>query len=104
MADKDQAIRERAYRIWEEEGRPEGRHADHWSQAESEVHEGIVAEGAQGGQGTELTRTDQAEAPAAEAAGEIHEASDAVGTARRLSQGDELSPNPTDRSGQEKRG
>ncbi len=30
--------RERAYRIWEEEGRPEGRHLDHWQRAE-EQHE-----------------------------------------------------------------
>jgi hypothetical protein len=30
MTDEDQPIREQAYRIWEEEGRPEG-HADrHW--------------------------------------------------------------------------
>ncbi|WP_448206624.1 DUF2934 domain-containing protein [Azospirillum sp. sgz302134] len=26
-------IRERAYEIWEREGRPEGRHAEHWDQA-----------------------------------------------------------------------
>ncbi|NTJ66561.1 DUF2934 domain-containing protein [Agrobacterium rhizogenes] len=30
--------RERAHRIWEEEGRPEGRHLDHWQRAE-EQHE-----------------------------------------------------------------
>lgn len=26
-------IRQRAYEIWEQEGRPEGRHAEHWEQA-----------------------------------------------------------------------
>jgi hypothetical protein len=26
--------RERAYAIWEQEGRPDGRHLDHWEQAE----------------------------------------------------------------------
>jgi Protein of unknown function (DUF2934) len=35
---KEQAIRERAYAIWEEEGRPEGRHLDHWLRAEAEVN------------------------------------------------------------------
>ena len=31
------AIRERAYRIWEEENRPHGRDFDHWQQAEREI-------------------------------------------------------------------
>jgi Iap family predicted aminopeptidase len=35
-------IRERAYHFWEQEGRPEGRHLDHWLQAEQE----LVAENA----------------------------------------------------------
>ena len=34
---KEEAIRERAYLIWEEEGRPEGRHLDHWLRAEAEI-------------------------------------------------------------------
>jgi hypothetical protein len=34
----EQAIRERAYAIWEEEGRPEGRHLDHWLRAEAEIN------------------------------------------------------------------
>lgn len=29
-------IRERSYQIWEQEGRPEGRHLNHWLQAEYE--------------------------------------------------------------------
>jgi pyrroloquinoline quinone (PQQ) biosynthesis protein C len=33
MDDLQQRQRERAYRIWEEEGRPEGRHLDHWRRA-----------------------------------------------------------------------
>ncbi|WP_412066924.1 DUF2934 domain-containing protein [Rhizobium sp. SYY.PMSO] len=36
--ENDGKRRERAYRIWEEEGRPEGRHLDHWQRAE-EQHE-----------------------------------------------------------------
>jgi hypothetical protein len=33
----EQRIRERAYQIWEEAGRPEGKAAEHWRQAEAEV-------------------------------------------------------------------
>jgi hypothetical protein len=35
--DRDQGIRERAYAIWEEEGRPEGKHLQHWLRAEAET-------------------------------------------------------------------
>lgn len=38
MNDYDQKRRERAYKIWEDEGRPEGAHDDHWRRAE-EQHE-----------------------------------------------------------------
>jgi hypothetical protein len=31
------AVRERAYRIWETEGKPHGRDLEHWLQAEREV-------------------------------------------------------------------
>jgi hypothetical protein len=40
MADTDdiqERIRRRAHELWENEGRPHGRDADHWSQAEAEV-------------------------------------------------------------------
>lgn len=33
----DDVIRERAYRIWEGEGRPEGRASEHWLQAMREL-------------------------------------------------------------------
>lgn len=33
MASDDQRIRERAHRLWEDEGRPEGRAEIHWAQA-----------------------------------------------------------------------
>lgn len=36
----DDAIRQRAYEIWETEGRPEGREREHWSQAETELGRG----------------------------------------------------------------
>jgi Protein of unknown function (DUF2934) len=34
--DEERAIRERAYLIWEREGRPEGRAAEHWRSAVTE--------------------------------------------------------------------
>lgn len=36
--DREQAIRERAYANWEEEGRPEGQHLRHWFRAEAEIN------------------------------------------------------------------
>jgi hypothetical protein len=35
--DRDQLIRDRAYRIWERDGRPHGRDAEHWQQAAGEI-------------------------------------------------------------------
>jgi DUF2934 family protein len=37
MLEREQCIRVRAYSIWEQEGRPEGRSLFHWQQAESEI-------------------------------------------------------------------
>jgi len=39
VRDRDQRVRERAYRIWEEEGQPEGRQEEHWRRAETEISE-----------------------------------------------------------------
>jgi hypothetical protein len=36
-SEREQAIRERAYAIWEEEGRPDGRDLDHWLRAEAKI-------------------------------------------------------------------
>ncbi|KAA0968890.1 DUF2934 domain-containing protein [Aureimonas fodinaquatilis] len=33
MDDREQQRRERAYKIWEDEGRPTGAHEDHWKRA-----------------------------------------------------------------------
>jgi Protein of unknown function (DUF2934) len=38
---REQAIRERAYAIWEEEGRPDGRDLDHWRRAEQEISSAV---------------------------------------------------------------
>ena len=37
--DLDTRIKERAYEIWESEGRPEGREHEHWRQARAEFAE-----------------------------------------------------------------
>ena len=36
-ATHEAAIRQRAYAIWEEEGRPHGREWDHWAKASQEI-------------------------------------------------------------------
>lgn len=38
--DRDGRVRERAYALWEQEGRPEGRDLDHWHQACQEIDPG----------------------------------------------------------------
>ncbi|MGA8758737.1 MAG: DUF2934 domain-containing protein [Stellaceae bacterium] len=35
---KEQAIRERAYAIWVEEGRADGKDLEHWLRAEAEIN------------------------------------------------------------------
>lgn len=37
MDEREERIRERAHRLWEEEGRPDGRAEDHWFQAKEIV-------------------------------------------------------------------
>lgn len=37
MTDQHECIRKRAYEIWEQEGRPEGREEEHWKQAAREM-------------------------------------------------------------------
>ena len=37
MPDRDDLIRERAYHIWEREGRPHGRNDEHWQLAAEEI-------------------------------------------------------------------
>jgi hypothetical protein len=33
MSDNEERIRQRAYRLWQEDGGPEGREAEHWDKA-----------------------------------------------------------------------
>ena len=48
MDDREQKIRERAYEIWDREGRPLGRELEHWMQAQRDIDQG---EGEIGGDG-----------------------------------------------------
>jgi hypothetical protein len=43
--DREHRVRERAYRLWEDEGRPEGRHEHHWTQASQEVGDELFQQG-----------------------------------------------------------
>jgi hypothetical protein len=36
-AGQDEKVRARAYMIWETEGRPDGKHLEHWHQAERAI-------------------------------------------------------------------
>src|SRR5215208_1321087 len=51
MSERDQRIRQRAYKIWEEAGRPNGQHAEHWDRAAREIdqREAVVGGPAQTG-------------------------------------------------------
>ena len=42
--ERAERVRRRAHDIWEREGRPHGRHDEHWGQAEAEVDDEIRAE------------------------------------------------------------
>tara|TARA_B100000678_G_C18049795_1_gene438185 strand:+ start:115 stop:399 length:285 start_codon:yes stop_codon:yes gene_type:complete len=41
--DMEQQIRNRAYAIWQEEGEPEGRDAEHWAKARAEFDDAATA-------------------------------------------------------------
>jgi Protein of unknown function (DUF2934) len=43
--DRQQLVRRCAYKIWEQEGRPHGRHADHWVAAERKLADAEDGEG-----------------------------------------------------------
>jgi hypothetical protein len=37
--DKTNHVQKRAYELWEQQGRPDGKHEEHWKQAEQEFSE-----------------------------------------------------------------
>jgi hypothetical protein len=52
MTDSDREIRERAYRLWEEAGRPAGRSEEFWFLAQQEMYGGAAT--SDGPEGAEL--------------------------------------------------
>jgi hypothetical protein len=38
MASREERIRKKAYELWEQAGKPEGREADHWAEAERQLN------------------------------------------------------------------
>jgi hypothetical protein len=62
-AEIQQLIAERAYEIWENQGRPFGHHLQHWHQAEREILDCLAEDGC-----AEAIRTKLKGAPRAEAA------------------------------------
>ena len=72
---KEEQIRIRAYQIWEAEGRPEGRHDHHWSQAQTEGGSTAPSHPGMMGDGTEEQNLDQPGQPGARITqGEVEEA------------------------------
>ncbi|MES0032869.1 MULTISPECIES: DUF2934 domain-containing protein [unclassified Mesorhizobium] len=43
MTDRQERIRQRAHAIWEQAGRPDGAHQQHWDQATAEIDTEIAA-------------------------------------------------------------
>lgn len=44
-AEQIERIKQRAYEIWEAEGRPDGKNMEHWAQAEGEIAGSIIFPG-----------------------------------------------------------
>lgn len=40
MADRENKIRNRAHSLWQNDGSPDGKHDEHWAQAEREIDNG----------------------------------------------------------------
>lgn len=53
MQDGKEQIRERAYALWEEDGRPDGRDQDHWQRAAEELGEAGQTDGGDAAAATE---------------------------------------------------
>lgn len=61
--DRDERVRNHAYKLWEDEGRLEGSHEDHWKRAEQ--HIGMMGDGTEeqnlGQEGEPSARISEAE-------------------------------------------
>jgi hypothetical protein len=56
ITDRQERIRERAYWIWIEEGRPQGRSLEHWVRAEREIAQALDASPASAASDAQGTR------------------------------------------------
>lgn len=61
----DKSIRERAYALWEEHGRPHGREHEHWEQARREIEEARAGAAPEGAAKPAKRRSTKAESDAA---------------------------------------
>jgi hypothetical protein len=78
MVDEDQ-VRRRAHEIWEREGRPEGRHEEHWRQAMEEASAGTGDAASGGMAGSEAPGPDAGlRTPPSAVERGLHEAADAL--------------------------
>jgi len=44
LSQRTELIRERAYQLWETEGRPDGHHEAHWLQAEQDINKALITD------------------------------------------------------------
>jgi hypothetical protein len=88
----DDRIRRRAQTIWEREGRPEGRHQEHWAQARQEI------EAEEAASPSRTAAPDDAPTPTAPGGGatpaEAAAAAAAVGAPRKAERAPEPPPPP----------
>src|SRR5690554_1012675 len=59
----EERIRQRAYALWEEQGRPEGREAEHWDEARRQIEE----EEEEGSESEAANRVDDTDYPGLQA-------------------------------------
>lgn len=67
MDHQESLIRDRAYQIWESEGRPEGRDAEHWERARRELETETPTESESGNPGSGGTKPGIERSPGAAA-------------------------------------
>ena len=62
MDDRESRVRQHAYRLWEQDGRPTGMEAEHWARAERELFASGGAFGSAGGEPVSEAATQSASA------------------------------------------
>jgi hypothetical protein len=84
--DREQRVKQRAYELWEQSGRPSGRHDDHWDQARRETEQ------------QDQGRTTEAQAPTVDAAAKRGATKRAPGASARKGSGGTSAPRSRTRS------